>query len=116
MFRLVALALVVAAVAIDINDKGWAKFKKQYKKTYTDDVDELTRYKLYQATLERVAKLNVLNGQPAFGITWMADRYESEKYKRGHKKPAGFVPRRRSRTSSPRRATPRASTGALPRR
>merc|ERR1719197_2363712 len=74
------------------SDAEWAAFKKKYKKTYADDVDELSRYKLFLATKERVATLNAQNGQPAFGITWMADRYETEKYKRGHKKPAGFKP------------------------
>ncbi|CAE7653905.1 LCP2 [Symbiodinium pilosum] len=46
----------------------------------------------FKATKQRVEHLNKLNGEPAFGITWMADRYDQEKYKRGHHKPKGFVP------------------------
>ena len=38
----------------------------------------------FKATKQRVEHLNKLNGEPAFGITWMADRYEEEKYKRPH--------------------------------
>jgi len=30
----------------------------------------------------RVELLNQLNGEKVFGITWMADRYDTEKYKR----------------------------------
>jgi|ERR1711957_750431 len=39
----------------------------------------------------RVEKLNKLNVEPVFGITWMADRKPEEKYKTGYKKPKGFV-------------------------
>jgi len=69
----------------------WEQFKAQYKKHYTDDADEATRYQLFEATKERVAKLNKLNGEPVFGITWMSDRKETEKYKKGLKKPKDFV-------------------------
>ena len=33
-------------------------------------------------TQARVELLNQLNGEKVFGITWMADRYDTEKYKR----------------------------------
>lgn len=33
-------------------------------------------------TQARVELLNKLNGEAVFGITWMADRYDEEKYKR----------------------------------
>merc|ERR1719450_1906132 len=81
---------LVAEETAPASDPEWADFKKKYKKMYADDVDERSRYKLFLATKERVSTLNAKNGQPAFGITWMADRYDTEKYKRGHKKPAGF--------------------------
>jgi len=89
---LVAAALVVVAVAAGSNDPEWDKFKAQYKKTYTSDLDEKARRDLFQESKARVAKLNALNGQPAFGINWMSDRRPEEKHKTGHKKPAGFVP------------------------
>jgi len=63
-----------------------------YQKTYEGKEDEKARYKLYQESKQRVYNLNKLNGQSAFGITWTSDRYESEKYKRGLKKPADFKP------------------------
>jgi C1A family cysteine protease len=83
---------MVVVVAVAIDDPEWDKFKKTYKKTYSSDVDEEARYRLFLESKERVAKLNALNGQPAFGINWMSDRYESEKYKKGLKKPEGWVP------------------------
>jgi len=46
-------------------------------------------------TQSRVAELNKLNGKAGkdvFGITWMADRYENEKNKKGLRKPKDFVP------------------------
>lgn len=33
-------------------------------------------------TKARVDILNKLNGEPVFGITWLADRYDEEKYQR----------------------------------
>merc|ERR1711988_1003476 len=41
---------------------------------------------------DRVAELNKKNGQPAFGLNWMSDRYETEKYKKGLRKPKDFKP------------------------
>merc|ERR1712032_730804 len=61
------------------------------KKTYKSDADEQQRYKLFLASKDRVQKLNELNKQEAFGITWMSDRLESEKYKKGLKKPQEFT-------------------------
>ena len=69
--------------------------KKKYKKTYKDADDENARHSLFKVTQSRVAELNKLNGKAGnnvFGITWMADRYESEKYKKGLRKPKDFVP------------------------
>jgi len=91
MFRLV-LVIVAISVAAGINDPEWDQFKAKYKKTYASDADEKARHKLFLASKARVAKLNALNGQPAFGINWMSDRKPEEKHKTGHKKPAGFVP------------------------
>jgi len=92
MYRCVALAVLVAMVAAQHSDPEWETYKKQWKKTYKDDADESARYKLFQESKKRVAKLNALNGQPAFGLNWMSDRYEDEKYKKGLKRPADFVP------------------------
>merc|ERR1719230_1522700 len=41
---------------------------------------------------DRVDMLNKLNGQPAFGINFMSDRYPEEKYKTGLKRPDSFQP------------------------
>jgi len=94
MFRLAVGATVVAAVSAKIDDEKWDAFKAKYQKKYTSDADELARYKLFQVSQERVQRLNELNAKagPAFGINWMSDRYEQEKYKRGLKKPEGFKP------------------------
>merc|ERR1712139_246661 len=81
-----------AVVAAQPHDEEWEQFKKKFQKTYKDDADEAARYKLFLASKERVAKLNELNGQPALGLNWMSDRYENEKYKKGLKRPADFVP------------------------
>jgi len=89
--RACVFGLLAGSVAADYPDE-WEKFKALYKKTYKSDADESARYKLYQASVERIAKLNKLNGEPAFGINWMSDRYESEKHKKGLKKPKDFVP------------------------
>merc|ERR1712232_995743 len=65
---------------------------------YASDVDEKRRYDLFQASKARVAHLNRLNkaktpkAGDAFGLNWMSDRYEEEKFKKGHQKPKGFVP------------------------
>jgi len=92
MLRAAAIALLVTYVASTIADPEWDQFKAKYKKTYKSDVDEQARYKLFLLSKERVGKLNKLNGQAAFGINWMSDRYESEKHKTGHKKPKNFIP------------------------
>merc|ERR550514_492240 len=85
------IGFVSGAVA-GISEPEWDAFKAKYKKHYKDDADEAARNKLFKESQERVEKLNKLNGQPAFGINWMSDRYESEKFKKGHKKPKDFVP------------------------
>ncbi|OLP88538.1 Cysteine proteinase 7 [Symbiodinium microadriaticum] len=59
---------------------------------YSNTDEESARYQLFKATQERVDRLNKLNGEPAFGITWMADRREQEKYKRGFRMPNDFEP------------------------
>merc|ERR1719498_760243 len=92
MMRTCVLGLFVGGAAAGASSAEWEKFKARYKKTYKNATDELERYKLFEQSKKRVEKLNKLNGQPAFGINWMSDRYESEKYKKGHKKPKDFVP------------------------
>lgn len=88
----IVFAALLGLAAAQHDDKAWQAFKKKYQKTYKDDADETARYKLFKASEERVEKLNKLNGQPAFGINWMSDRYENEKYKKGLVKPKDFVP------------------------
>merc|ERR1719498_913972 len=92
MMRTCVLGLFVGGAAAGAPDPEWEAFKVKYKKHYKDDADESARYKLFTESKDRVEKLNKQNGQPAFGINWMSDRYESEKYKKGHKKPKDFVP------------------------
>lgn len=87
----VARLAVLAGVAFS-SDPEWEQFKAMYKKNYKDSKDEAARYALFKESKVRVAKLNKLNGQAAFGVNWMSDRYEEEKFKKGHKKPQGFVP------------------------
>merc|ERR1712048_516649 len=92
MLRIAATALLITIVGAAPTDPEWEKFKAQYKKTYSSDVDEAARYKLFLASKDRVAELNKKNGQPAFGLNWMSDRYETEKYKKGLKRPKDFKP------------------------
>jgi len=80
------------AMVSAIHDRDWDKFKATFKKTYDSMADEKARYKLFRESKKRVKKLNALNGQVAFGINWMSDRYESEKFKKGLKKPEGWTP------------------------
>jgi len=95
MNRCVLFAALFALAAAQKDDPEWTAFKAKYKKVYKDDADESARYKLFEASKVRVQKLNDLNyvtiRQAAFGINWMSDRYETEKYKKGLKKPADFV-------------------------
>jgi len=97
----VALSLVAALPSINetswtkfksINDPSWAKFKRQYKKIYESADDETARYNLFTVAKFRVAELNKLNGQKAFGINWMSDRYPHEQFKKGLLKPKDFKP------------------------
>merc|ERR1719387_364636 len=92
MFRLEAIALLVAVVGAAITDPEWEKFKADFKKTYKSDVDEKARYHLFLKSKARIADLNKKNGQPAFGVNWMSDRHEDEKHKKGLRKPKGFKP------------------------
>jgi C1A family cysteine protease len=76
-------------------DHEWDEFKLKYQKHYTSDADEERRYQLFKISKERVTRLNHLNGKAgkAFGINWMSDREESEKYKKGLlKRVEGWTP------------------------
>jgi len=106
MFRLLAASAAAVAAASAVIDHEWDQFKTQYKKHYESEEDEKARYKLFLESKDRVVKLNALNPEPVFGITWMSDRHEEEKYKKGHKKPQGFVP-----TAPVREYTSRNSAG-----
>ena len=59
-----------------ISDPEWEAFKQEYKKSYETPAEERERYQIFQATKQRVARLNAINKKAgdAFGITWMADR------------------------------------------
>jgi C1A family cysteine protease len=92
IYYIVAFLAVVHALPAQIADPEWEAYKAKFKKTYKDADDETARYSLFKVSKTRVAELNKLNGQPAFGITWMSDRYESEHYKKGLIKPKNFVP------------------------
>ena len=59
---------------------------------YKDSEDEEARHSIFNIAKARVAELNKLNGQKAFGINWSSDRYEHEKHKTGLKKPEGWTP------------------------
>jgi len=89
-----AVAAVLFALVVAQVDPEWEAYKKKYKKVYKDDADEKSRYELFKQSKERVASLNELNkaAGPAFGINFMSDRYEQEKYKKGLVKPKDWVP------------------------
>jgi len=95
MYRFLAFNVLFAVAAAHgphpSQDESWVEFKKKYQKVYKDDADESERYKLFVASKTRVKELNDLNGSPAFGINFMSDRYENEKYKKGLVKPKDFV-------------------------
>jgi C1A family cysteine protease len=96
LYKAIALALPLATAfspqAAAPHDPAWDAFKAKYKKSYKDDDDESARYSLFKAAEARVAELNKLNGQKAFGINWMSDRYAQEQHKKGLRKPKDFVP------------------------
>jgi len=90
--RALAFAVLALGVNAGIADPDWEAFKAKYKKHYTNSTDEMARYKLFTSSKARTEILNRMNGQKAFGINWMSDRYESEKHKKGLRRPAGFRP------------------------
>jgi len=94
------LALILPVVLAVIPDPDWQAFKNKFQKSYASQDEEAARYKLFVQTQARVELLNKLNGEAVFGITWMADRYDEEKYKRGLRKPKNFVPTAPVRNSS----------------
>lgn len=89
-----ALVFVVSAcVAIaSVTDPEWEAFKARYRKHYINSTDEMARHKIFKESKYRIEMLNHLNGHPVFGINWMSDRYEAEKYKKGLHKPKDFKP------------------------
>mmetsp|Transcript_63446 Transcript_63446/g.133748 ORF Transcript_63446/g.133748 Transcript_63446/m.133748 type:complete len:392 (-) Transcript_63446:473-1648(-) len=104
MFRRTIFVAATAALAsADINDQEWKSYKAQYRKSYKSDDEENERYNLFLESKARVEKLNRLNGEPVFGINWMSDRRPEEQYKKGLKKPAGFVPTAEVREFTTRR-------------
>jgi C1A family cysteine protease len=92
VFLLLACSVAADSVCTADYPEKWKAFKAKYRKQYKSDCDEKERYQLFEASKERVDKLNKLNGETVFGINWMSDRHESEKHKKGLKKPKDFVP------------------------
>jgi len=93
MLRFITIAVLFTLAVSTIADPEWEAFKAKYKKHYVDDVDEKQRYALFQESKTRVSGLNALNGgHIAFGMNWMSDRHDHEKYKRGLVKPKDFKP------------------------
>jgi len=92
MFRGSLLISAVALSAAEIADPEWAAFKTKHQKVYDSAEEEQSRYGTFVESKARIEHLNKLNGQPAFGVNWMSDRKPEEGYKKGHKKPEGFVP------------------------
>jgi len=92
----IALAVASSAAALveTTPDPEWEAYKMTYKKTYSSQADEDERHELFKASKTRVAALNKANAAAgdAFGINWMSDRKEEEKYKKGHVKPEGWTP------------------------
>lgn len=100
LMALKMLALILPVVLAVIPDPDWQAFKNKFQKSYASQNEEAARYKLFVETQARVELLNKLNGEAVFGITWMADRFDEEKYKRGLRKPKNFVPTAPVRNSS----------------
>ena len=100
LMALKMLALILPVVLAVIPDPDWQAFKNKFQKSYASQNEEVARYKLFVETQARVKLLNKLNGEAVFGITWMADRFDEEKYKRGLRKPKNFVPTAPVRNSS----------------
>jgi C1A family cysteine protease len=88
---LVALFGVDAAPA-PAADPEWEAYKSKYRKSYKTSDEEEARHGLFTVSKARVASLNALNGEKAFGINWMSDRYAHEQHKTGLVKPKDFVP------------------------
>jgi len=89
MTQIWALVVLVCGAA-SVSDPDWEEFKAKYKKHYANSTDETARYNLFTESKQRIEMLNKINGQVAFGINWMSDRYENEKHKKGLRRPAGF--------------------------
>jgi hypothetical protein len=112
MMRVARLA-VLAGVAFS-SDPEWEQFKAMYKKNYKDSKDEAARYALFKESKVRVAKLNKLNGQAAFGVNWMSDRYEEKSSRRGTRNHKASCPQHQCK-KPPHLAAPPALIGAEPR-
>jgi C1A family cysteine protease len=92
MLRGSLLISAVALSAAEIADPEWAAFKTAHQKIYHSAQEEQSRHEIFMESKARIERLNELNGQPVFGITWMSDRIPEERFKTGLKKPEGFVP------------------------
>merc|ERR1719345_406181 len=84
--------MLAMAFALPTADQSWENFKAKYQKTYKDSDDEASRHSLFTIAKYPVAQLNLLNGQSAFGVNWMSDRFPHEQHKKGLNKPKDFKP------------------------
>ena len=80
-------ASVLVEVATAIEDAEWEQLKTEHQKQYAHEEGELARYWLFKQSEARVAKLNALNPEPVFGITWMSVRHSSEQFEKALRKP-----------------------------
>ncbi len=58
-------------------------FKKRFGKKYASAEEEAARFSVFQSEMKRIQKLNTLNGEPVFGVTFTSDLRPSERHKRG---------------------------------
>jgi len=101
LYRVAIASAIVATAFAQVRvveapqkDQEWEDYKKMYKKTYESPADERERQSLFEASKQRVARLNEVNKKAgnAFGINWFSDRKPDEMNKRGHVKPEGWTP------------------------
>ena len=83
LYRIAIASAIVATAFAQVGvveapqkDQEWEDYKMMYKKTYESPADERERHSLFEASKQRVARLNEVNKKAgnAFGINWFSDR------------------------------------------
>ena len=83
LYRVAIASAIVATAFAQVRvveapqkDQEWEDYKKMYKKTYESPADERERQSLFEASKQRVARLNEVNKKAgnAFGINCFSDR------------------------------------------